>query len=120
MFTDLINMLKHSLIQSHYYHTTTQSYSEHKALDNYYDTISSHIDALIESYQGTYDILIKDYNILPLILDDNVLGYFKTLRDTIKINKYKYISEDDSHLLNILDECFTLITTTIYKLTFLK
>ena len=90
MFTDLINMLKHSLIQSHYYHTTTQSYSEHKALDDYYDNISSHIDALIESYQGTYDTLIKDYNILPLILDDNVLGYFKTLRDTIKINKYKY------------------------------
>lgn len=120
MFTDLINLLKHSLLQSHYYHTTTQSYSEHNALGAYYDNISGYIDALIESYQGTYDVLIKDYNIPPLLLDDGVLPYFKGLRDTIRNNKYKYLSEDDSHLLNILDEVFTLITTTIYKLTFLK
>ena len=120
MFTDLINMLKHSQIQSHYYHTTTNSYSEHIALNDYYENISSHIDTLIESYQGTYDTLVKDYNILPLVLDNNVLGYFKTLRDTIRLNKYKYLSEDDSHLLNILDECITIITITIYKLSFLK
>ena len=54
---DLISVLLHSVNQTHVFHLQTNSFSEHKALNKYYDSIGDIVDTLAESYQGKYGIL---------------------------------------------------------------
>jgi len=41
----------------HIYHLQTKSYSEHKALQKYYEGVNALIDGIIESYQGKNNII---------------------------------------------------------------
>ena len=76
-FVEMVSLLLHSQTQVHTFHLQTKSYSEHKALQGYYEGIDSLVDGLIESYQGKYNILkgykkydIEDYK------DTGPGGYF--------------------------------------------
>ena len=71
----------HSRTQAHIFHLQTQSYAQHKALQDYYDEIVELIDEYVETYQGKYDIL-RGY-ILPTNWkeDDNTIRYFVGLRE---------------------------------------
>jgi hypothetical protein len=51
-FCEMVCKILHSRNQSHIFHLQTKSYSEHKALNDYYDNIVDLYDGLIESYQG--------------------------------------------------------------------
>jgi len=54
--TPLISLLFHSQVQAHIYHLQTDSYAQHKALNDYYDAIPDIIDSIVESFQGEYGI----------------------------------------------------------------
>lgn len=118
-FTKLVSILLHSSTQVHIFHLQTNSYSEHKALNKYYDEIVELTDGLIETYQGKYGIL-KNYSNLPLKnYVDNVqlLEYFNQLDRLIEIVRLEF---KDSYIQNQIDTVVELIQSTKYKLRFLS
>jgi hypothetical protein len=56
-FCEMVCRLLHSQTQVHIFHLQTKSYSEHKALQKYYEGIDALVDGVIESYQGKYGII---------------------------------------------------------------
>lgn len=118
-FKNMVSTLLHSQTQVHIFHLQTKSYSEHKALQGYYEGIDKLVDGIIESYQGKYDI-INNYDSVKTEeykSCDQVINYFKSL-DSMIDNARKNVKE--SFIQNQIDTVQELIFSTIYKLRFLK
>jgi hypothetical protein len=118
-FQDMVSILLHSQTQTHIFHLQTKSYSEHKALQNYYEGIDGLVDGVIESYQGKYDILTsyKSIKTEEYKSNDQVIKYFKALDAMVEKNR-KEIKE--SFIQNQIDTIQELIYSTLYRLRFLK
>lgn len=100
---------------AHNSHLKTKSYSEHKALDGFYNGILELADNFIETYQGQYgligDIKLNVDGVENIVVYlENFCNIAKSARDDIK----------ESHLQNIVDEILALTYKTIYKLKYLK
>jgi high-affinity Fe2+/Pb2+ permease len=118
-FKDMVSILLHSQTQVHIFHLQTKSYSEHKALQGYYEGIDALVDGLIESYQGKYDV-ITQYNSVKnedYKSNEQVIKYFKALDTMIEKNRK---SVKESFIQNQIDTVQELINSTVYKLKFLK
>jgi high-affinity Fe2+/Pb2+ permease len=118
-FKDMVSILLHSQTQVHIFHLQTKSYSEHKALQKYYEGIDALVDGLIESYQGKYDV-ITQYNSVKnedYKSNEQVIKYFKVLDTMIEKNRK---SVKESFLQNQIDTVQELIYSTLYKLRFLE
>ena len=118
-FKNMVSTLLHSQTQVHIFHLQTKSYSEHKALQGYYEGIDALVDGIIESYQGKYDVIrnydsakTEDYK-----SSEQVINYFKSL-DTMIEKARKGVKE--SFIQNQIDTVQELIFSTVYKLRFLK
>jgi hypothetical protein len=97
----------------------TTSYSEHKALQGYYEGIDALVDGIIESYQGKYDIIKQYESFKPedYKSTEQVINYFKSLDDMIDKNRK---SVKESYIQNQIDTVQELLYSTLYKLRFLK
>jgi len=118
-FKNMVSTLLHSQTQVHIFHLQTKSYSEHIALQGYYEGIDGLVDGLIESYQGKYDI-IKNYDSIKpedYKSSEQVINYFKSL-DTMIEKARKNVKE--SFIQNQIDTVQELIYSTLYKLRNLK
>jgi hypothetical protein len=114
---NFVSLLLHSQQQAHIFHLSTTSYSQHKALEEYYTKIGDLLDTYIEAFQGAYG-LFKDYKTYPIINNVNkIVPYFENL---LKQIKQVIILPQDTYLNNILDEIYKLIYLTLYKLKYLK
>jgi DNA-binding ferritin-like protein len=114
----LVAYLLHSQTQTHVFHLQTKSYAEHKALQGYYEGIDPLVDAIVESYQGKYE-LIKNYESFAIdsYSDKSQLEtYFKALSKKVQ-DVHKQV--EDTYLQNQLDTVNELIASTLYKLRFL-
>jgi hypothetical protein len=118
-FSDMVSRILHSRNQVHVFHLQTESYAEHKALNDYYDSIGDLYDGLVESYQGKYGIItkVKSFEIESYESNQQVISYFTTLSNEIES---KRTSVEDSYLQNQIDTVLELIFSTLYKLRFLK
>lgn len=118
-FVEMISLLFHSQIQTHTFHLQTESYAEHKALNDYYDAIGGLVDGLVESFQGKYGILkgYKSYPLSEYSSTEATVKYLKGLCD--KVTKLRKCC-DDSWIQNEIDNVCTLLNSTLYKLRFLK
>jgi DNA-binding ferritin-like protein len=117
----LLSVLLSSRTQSHIFHLQTSSYSAHVALQEYYEGITTLIDSFAESYQGKYGIIkgyIPSTNIKENQSTVEMVAYFEQLT-TIVIDASKEIQQD-SYLLNQIDEIVAFIRTTTYKLRHLQ
>jgi hypothetical protein len=105
--------------QAHVYHLQSMSYAQHKALDTYYSDIVDLIDSYAEMAQGRYGI-IKGYAMtnMPVFEDNNALKYFMGLQKFV--DSIRQSLPQDGELNNTVDEISGLISSTIYKLKFLK
>jgi hypothetical protein len=99
---------------AHIAHWKTKSYSEHKALGNFYEDVIDDLDKLIEAYQGVFGIVEK------------VEGEKKDVASEIK-DQILWINENRSNIAgnipaleNIVDELTALHMTTLYKLENLR
>lgn len=119
-FIKLISYLLHSATQVHIFHLQTKSYAEHKALNEYYDSVIGLVDTLVESFQGKYDIIsgYENYNLIGYENTANTIKYFKALLKTVE--DLRISVKEDSNLQNEIDNIVTLITSTLYKLRFLS
>jgi len=88
-FKGMVSTLLHSQTQVHIFHLQTKSYSEHKALQGYYEGIDVLVDGIIESYQGKYDIIKQYESFKPedYKSTEQVINYFKSLDDMIDKNR---------------------------------
>jgi hypothetical protein len=118
-FVEMVSLLLHSQTQVHTFHLQTKSYSEHKALQGYYEGIDSLVDGIIESYQGKYNILkgYKKYDIEDYKDTTTTVNYFKELCG--KVEDLRDCCKD-SYIQNQIDTVCELINSTLYKLRFLK
>jgi DNA-binding ferritin-like protein len=119
---DMIATLLHSQSQVHIFHWQTKSqssFSEHKALQEYYDGIDGLVDNIVESYQGKYEIITgyKTIKTVDYKSTEQVIAYFKELDENIEKNR---TSVKESYIQNQIDGVQELIYSTLYKLRFLK
>ena len=118
-FCEMVCQLLHSQTQVHIFHLGTKSYSEHKALQKYYESIDGIVDGIVESYQGKYGLLTnyKSYKNQTYKNKNQVLKYFTGLLSMIE---EKRESVEDSYIQNQVDTVQELIYSTMYKLKFLN
>jgi hypothetical protein len=118
-FCEMVCRLLHSQTQVHIFHLQTKSYSEHKALQKYYEGIDALVDGVIESYQGKYGIITnyKTYDMEQYSNGKKTIAYFAEL---LKIIDEKRDCCKDSYIQNQIDTIQELINSTVYKLKFLK
>jgi hypothetical protein len=119
VMANFVSTLFHSRTQAHTFHFQTNSFTAHKALNKYYDSIIDLVDSLIESYQGRYGIL-KGYKGMADVLeyDENVVvKYFEAL--CMYVEKNRPLLPQDSYIQNQVDEIVALIESTKYKLIYL-
>jgi DNA-binding ferritin-like protein len=109
-----IGMLFNSRTQAHVFHLVTPYYSQHKALEKYYEKIVDLTDSYAEAYMGQYGRL-KKINANSRFLRDPKKArlYFMNLLKRIKHLRLP----KDTYLRNIQDEITALIRRTIYMLT---
>ena len=118
-FSEMVCRLLHSQTQVHVFHLQTKSYSEHKALQGYYEGIDALVDGVIESYQGKYGIITnyKTYDMEQYSNGKKIIAYFTGLLEVID---EKRDCCEDSYIQNQIDTIQELINSTVYKLKFLK
>jgi len=108
--------LLHSATNTHFFHWSTDSYSKHKALRKYYDSIVPLVDQLAESYMGRYGKLTS----FPSTYHQpkEPIKYMEALQSFVV--EARQDLPQDSELQNTIDEIADLINSTVYKLKFLK
>ena len=108
--------LLHSSTNTHFFHWSTNSYSQHKALGKYYDEIVELVDDLVESYMGCYEQLTK----FPSTYHQpkEPVNYLESLKKFV--DEARKDLPQETQIQNIIDEIAQLIDSTLYKLRFLK
>ena len=112
----IVTML-HSVTNAHLAHLKTGSFSQHKALEEFYSEIGDIVDSYAESYFGGLEF-IEEYPTSVIIIAGTPLEYMITLKKYVETTRKEL--PQDSYLQNIIDEMMALITRTIYKLERLK
>lgn len=97
---------------THMEHLRTDSYSKHKALQKFYETIVELTDDLAEIYQG-YEGIMRD---IP-VMDHPPKGDIADIlaRRVVEIEKLRKCC-DLSAVQNVIDEIVGLYLTTVYRL----
>ena len=108
--------LLHSATNTHFFHWSTDSYSKHIALGEYYDGIVELTDSFAEAYMGKYG----KFTTFPSVYHQpkDSLKYLESLQNFVTDARQDL--PQDSELQNLIDEIADLINTTTYKLKFLK
>ena len=114
---ELFGTLQQSVVAEWRKHLQTGKYSKHMALDEFYKDMPEAVDDLIEAYQGHNSVKVEDYKNIIDATKYDALGYLEALHDMIHESKYLL---EGSELLSLLDECLSIIDSTMYKLRELK
>lgn len=118
----LFSKMFESREMAHIYHLQVKgdqgSYAKHMALGSFYEGVLDLIDDLVETYQGQYGI-VDGYDVIDTTetRTKEPVAYFEELAEFIKHGR-KCISEEDTHLHNIIDEVVAITYKTLYKLKF--
>ena len=104
--------------QAHLAHWATKSYSEHMALDEFYNDVIDAIDSITENYQAYFG-LVPSVSISKYETPSDILSLLKEDVKWINKNRSK-IAQDVPSIENLIDELTSVYTKAIYKLTNLK
>lgn len=102
--------------QIHFSHLNTTSYSEHKALNNFYETWLDLADKFIETYQGKHG-RIQGLCEIQFATDVNVKEYLLHVMVFLNQDIVTLCDEFDSDLDNIIADMKQLVNQTMYMLT---
>ena len=109
--------LLHSSTNTHFEHWSTNSYSQHIALGEFYDDIIEATDELVEAYMGIYG-QIKSFPDTYHKPTGEPLEYLKKLQAFVKEARNNL--PKDTEIVQLIDNIAQLIDTTIFKIQFLK
>ena len=102
----------------HIHHLTTNSFSQHMALGDFYLGIQALSDSFIEAYQGKYSKIF--FGEKALFLGENGLELVCYVNEELAVYRSMPGFPQDTELQNIADEIATLCDSTMYKLRFLE
>jgi len=108
--------LLHAATNGHILHLQTKSYSEHKALQKYYEGLPDLVDSIIEEWQGAYQVIVE-YPATYEAPNPDPLTEVMAIRDFLVKNRA--VVGDYSSIQNSVDNLMSLLDSTIYRLTFL-
>ena len=117
MFPDLIALLLSSRDAAHKQHWNTVSFSQHKTLNEFYESILELTDSLMEKYQGRKGRVEIPALIETGIYSETPMTLLKKHLHWIENNRYKAIPKNDTALQNIVDEIVGQYLETLYLLT---
>jgi hypothetical protein len=103
---------------AHIAHLQTTSYATHMALNSLYEGIIPLVDSFAETFQGD-DKIITTYPTIPS-KSGEVLLEIDVLEEWIIDKRHDICDPEASHLQNIIDEIMALLSSSRYKLRFLK
>jgi hypothetical protein len=110
--------LLNGVTAGHIHHLSTDSYSQHMALGDFYVELDKRADKFIEAYQGKKSKII--FAEKALFLGENGLELVEYICDQIESYRKMPGFPQESELQNIVDELLDLTDSTKYKLKFLK
>lgn len=116
-FVEFISSLNSCKQQAIFWHNQTTSFSEHKALNEFYDSIEDLLDGLVESVAGIYG-RPKGYEVhepVDWTSTEDTIAYFKNVYTYIQTERKGLYQE--SFIQNEIDELAKLTASTLYKLT---
>ncbi len=117
MFAELIARLFASRDYGHRAHLATGSYAQHKALNDFYDTLTDLIDKLVECYQGRHGVVEFPY--IEAAFDKNCVATLTEHLKMIEAVRDQAVG-NDRPLQNIVDEICGVYLQTLYKLKVLN
>ena len=106
--------LLQSVTETHKKHLMTGKYSDHKALNEFYDEMPDLIDDLIEHYQGTHG-KVEDYKNTIEAEGKDAVKYLEELLEFTKAGQEE-LFKDDSDLSSDIDSIRGQIASTLYQL----
>ena len=109
---EFFGTLQQSMVESWKSHLKTSKYSEHIALDEYYNSIVDKVDSLIENWMGTHGKVEEYINLLTSDEYESI-EYFEELRKIVEEGRELM---DSTELESGVDDILSLIDTTLYKL----
>ena len=119
---ELIYRLFESRTDAHLLHLKTRSYSQHKALEEYYESIVGLADELAENMQGRVGILAyaepAEEESEDSVDENDPSGMLLNLLAWIKDNRAQIT--DQSDIQNQIDEVVALISRTYYRIEMLR
>jgi hypothetical protein len=104
-------------VQAHISHLQTTSFSEHKALEDLYNGLPELLDRFVETYQGQNGKIVEYAKTLEIKNNCSMIPCLK--EEMLNMKKYRTSFKDGS-LLQIIDDIVELLSSTLYKLQFLK
>jgi DNA-binding ferritin-like protein len=111
---ELVMKCFHARTNAHVLHLQTDSYAEHKALEEFYTELVELADRFAETYQGSYGV-IKDYP-SGFEFADDCLDLVEEFEDWIGKHRAEIGDKEDTHLQNLIDEIVALARSTRYQL----
>jgi len=91
----------------------TQSYSDHIALNIFYDEMDDLTDKLVEMYYGINGPNNEPIKFTSKVIEEPLSSYFRSLLKNIQNKRIKYT---EAYMTAQLDEIEMLISRTIYRL----
>jgi len=118
--SDLVSCLFSSRTQAHIFHLQTKSFSEHDALNEYYNGIVPLVDDLVQIIQGVYPEIMgyTNFELQDWVSTEDTTNYFQDLYTEIQSERKDFPQE--SWIQNKIDEIAELVANTLYKLKFLR
>lgn len=115
---DFVGILFLARDVTHSVHLNTRSYSKHKALEKFYNSVIDLADDFAEAYQGRYG-LMGPVTLQSAKKTTNVIDFLQGQLDEIEADRYKVCDKEDTAIQNLIDEVVALYLSTLYKLRFL-
>jgi DNA-binding ferritin-like protein len=115
---DFVGLLFLARDVTHSVHLNTRSYSKHKALQKFYESIIDAADDFAEAYQGRHG-LMGPISLMSAKKTSNVIEFLESQLEEIENERYKFCDKDDSTLQQLIDNVIQIYLSTLYKLRFL-
>ena len=114
---EIVSYFNDAKQQAIVWHHQTTSFSEHKALEEFYGEILGLLDELSESYAGIYGRL-SGYEVEDLMdwtSTENTIKYYRDCYNWLQTERKT--APQDSWIQNQLDEIAQLLGQTLYRLS---
>jgi hypothetical protein len=115
MMGRLIAVLFLSREIAHREHLRTKSFSQHMALNTFYDEVIGIADSIAEAYQGRHGI-IDSIPMLDNPMTKDIADLLEEQLASVEKLRYSAVDKNETAIQNLIDEAVALYLSTLYKL----